>query len=49
LQAFDNPFAKQYGNSYIPQNFLIGPDGVIIAKNLLREKLDEKLAEIFAK
>jgi len=49
LKLWDNAVAKQYGITAIPQNFLIDPDGKIIARNLLKEKLDNKLAEIFAK
>ncbi len=37
---------KYYVNA-IPENFLIGPDGVIIAKSLRREQLEQKLSEIF--
>src|SRR6266496_3166775 len=49
LKLWDNAVAKQYGITAIPQNFLIDPDGKIIARNLMKEKLDNKLAEIFAK
>ncbi len=34
LKHFSNAVARQYKISSIPQNFLIGPDGKIIAKNL---------------
>ncbi len=36
-----------YGISSIPSNFLINPNGKIIAKNLRGKELDEKLAELF--
>jgi hypothetical protein len=35
-----------YGIQSIPQNFLLNPEGKIIAKNLKAEELDEKLAEL---
>lgn len=38
-----------YGIKSIPQNFLIGPDGKIIAKNLRGEELNSKLEEILGK
>ncbi len=40
--------ANNYGINAIPKNFLIGPDGKIIAKNLRGEALLETLAELFA-
>lgn len=39
LQFWNNVVAKQYHVRSIPQNFLIGPDGTIIAKNLRGEEL----------
>lgn len=36
-----------YGVQGIPANFLLDPDGKIIAKNLRGEELEKKLAEIF--
>lgn len=39
--------AALYGVRAIPANFLISPEGVIIAKNLRGEDLQNKLAEIF--
>jgi len=47
LRSFDNAAAKQYGVNAIPQNFLIDPDGKIVAKNLVGGELNRKLAEIF--
>jgi peroxiredoxin len=46
LQYWNNAAAKLYQVRAIPQNFLIGPDGKIIAKNLRGEALHEKLAAI---
>ena len=49
LKFWDNDVAKQYGVKGIPQNYLIDPDGKIIAKNLRGEELNKKLNELFNK
>lgn len=46
LQFWNNAVAVQYHIQSIPQNFLIGPDGRIIAKNLRGEELEQKLCEV---
>ncbi|QKZ15621.1 AhpC/TSA family protein [Spirosoma sp. KUDC1026] len=46
LKFWDNEVAKMYGVRAIPQNFLIGPDGKILAKNIRGEELGKKLAEL---
>ena len=46
LQGWNNAIAQQFGIFSIPQNFLIGPDGKIIAKNLRGELLDKKLTAL---
>ncbi|MFD2569339.1 redoxin domain-containing protein [Spirosoma soli] len=46
LKFWDNEVAKQYGIRAIPQNFLVGPDGKIVAKNVRGEDLGKKLAEV---
>lgn len=46
LKYWDNAVAKLYDVKGIPQNFLIGPDGKIVAKNLRGEALEKKLEEI---
>lgn len=46
LQFWNNAVAQQYKVQSIPQNFLIGPDGKIVAKNLRGPALEEKLCEI---
>jgi len=38
--------AQLYGIQSIPQNFLIGPDGRIVAKNVRGEELGKKLAAV---
>jgi peroxiredoxin len=46
LVFWDSAPAKLYGVRAIPANFLIGPDGTIVAKNLRGEALDKKLDEL---
>jgi thiol-disulfide isomerase/thioredoxin len=47
LKFWNNEAARIYKISSIPQNLLIGPDGVIIAKNLRGEELQMRLEELF--
>jgi peroxiredoxin len=49
LRHWDNSVAKLYGIRGIPENFLIDPNGVIIAKGLTPVDLRKKLEEIFVK
>ena len=46
LQFWNNAVAQQYRVQGIPQNFLIGPDGKILAKNLRGPALEQKLCEV---
>ena len=46
LLAYDSPVPEQFGVLGIPMNFLLDSDGVMVAKNLRGEKLNEKLAEL---
>jgi peroxiredoxin len=46
LQFWNNAAAKLYGVRGIPANFLIDPQGKIIAKNLRGEELHSKLQEL---
>lgn len=46
LTEGENSAAKAYNVNAIPQNFLVGPDGKIIAKNLRGEDLQAKLESI---
>ncbi|MGI8601206.1 MAG: peroxiredoxin family protein, partial [Chitinophagaceae bacterium] len=45
LQFWSNEVAVKYRVQSIPQNFLIDPDGKIVAKNLRAEDLEKKLCE----
>ena len=46
LQGFKNEVARKYGINAVPQNFLIDPNGVIIARNLRGEELLIKLSAL---
>jgi peroxiredoxin len=46
LKESENAAGKKYAVPFIPSNFLIDPDGKIIAKNLYGEDLQKKLAEV---
>lgn len=43
LKHWDNVVAKLYGVHAIPDNFLINPDGIIVARGLDNEQLRKKL------
>ncbi|UOB16678.1 TlpA disulfide reductase family protein [Abyssalbus ytuae] len=49
LKGWKNEVALSYGITAVPQNFLLDPNGVIIAKNLRGEDLAARLTEIFKK
>lgn len=46
LKFWSNEVAQKYKVQSIPQNYLIGPEGTIIGKNLRGEELQSKLAEL---
>lgn len=46
LQGWSNAVAQQFQIYQIPQNFLIGPDGKVIGKNLRGAALERKLARV---
>lgn len=46
LKGWKNELAVKYGISAVPQNFLLDPNGKIIAKNLRGEDLYTKLSDI---
>jgi peroxiredoxin len=46
LKFWSNDVAKLYGVSSIPQNFLVGPDGKIVAKNLRGPALEATLCQV---
>ena len=46
LKGWANAVSQMYGVKGIPQNYLIGPDGKIVASNLRAEALHKKLEEL---
>ncbi|MVZ66280.1 redoxin domain-containing protein [Sphingobacterium sp. DK4209] len=46
LQGWNNSAGQTYGVKAIPQNILIDPNGIIVAKNLHGDALNAKLQEI---
>lgn len=46
LKGHDNSASLIYGINGIPDNFLIDENGIIVARNLRGEKLNEKLSEL---
>lgn len=49
LKGWKNDVAQLYAIQSIPQNFLVGPDGKIVAKNIRGEELTNKLKELLDK
>ncbi|MFC3200094.1 redoxin domain-containing protein [Parapedobacter deserti] len=49
ITFWNSKAAALYGVRSIPSNFLIGPDGTIVARNLRGEELHDKLAELIDK
>lgn len=45
-QADDKSIYRAYGVTFVPSNFLIDPDGNIVAKNLTGQALHDKIAEV---
>ncbi|WP_176885194.1 TlpA disulfide reductase family protein [Dyadobacter soli] len=48
LKGWDNEVCKMYSIESVPKNFLVDPDGRIVAKDLRGEALDNKLSELLA-
>jgi peroxiredoxin len=46
LRFWQNAVAQKYRVGSIPQNYLIDPQGIIIAKNLRGQALEDKLCEV---
>ncbi len=47
LKGWNNEVAEKFKITSIPQNILIDPNGIIIAKNLRGEALNQKLDQLF--
>lgn len=46
LQYFNDPIAKQFNINSIPATFIIDEDGLIVAKNLRGQALEDKIEEL---
>jgi peroxiredoxin len=46
LRYWSNEVAQKYRVDAIPQNYLVGPDGIIVGKNLRGPELQAKLCEL---
>ncbi|TCC99623.1 TlpA disulfide reductase family protein [Pedobacter hiemivivus] len=46
LKGWKNAVAADYDVKAVPQNFLVGPDGKILAKNLIGKELEEELGRL---
>ncbi len=46
LKFWQEPIAKLYGVSAIPQTFLLNSQGIIVAKNLRGKELEDKIVEL---
>jgi peroxiredoxin len=49
LQGIEGLVPTIYNVTYIPKNYLINPEGVIVAMDLRGRKLEDKLKELFVK
>lgn len=49
LKGWKNDLSTYYGIQGIPSNYLVNPEGVIIARNLRGEDLESKLQELLGK
>lgn len=49
LNAFDNKIAKMYSVQPIPDNFLIDPNGKIVARGLRGHEVDQRLEQVYNK
>lgn len=47
LSDFSDLAQKAYGIRFIPANYLIDPNGVIIGRDLIGTELDEVLKKVF--
>ncbi|MDR0541537.1 MAG: AhpC/TSA family protein [Dysgonamonadaceae bacterium] len=47
LKYWNNEVARMYGIRAVPSNYLIDPEGIIVAKNLRGEELNKFLAGLF--
>ena len=48
VSGYEGDITKEYAITSLPKNFLVDKDGVIIAKDIHGEELEDKLAELFS-
>lgn len=48
VSGYEGEITKEYAITSLPKNFLVDEDGIIIAKDIHGEELEEKLAELFS-
>ena len=48
VNGYKGDIAREYAITALPKNFLVDESGVIIAKDLHGQELEEKLAELFS-
>ncbi|MDR9409363.1 MAG: TlpA disulfide reductase family protein [Balneolaceae bacterium] len=48
VSGYEGDITKEYAITSLPKNFLVDEDGIIIAKDIHGEELEEKLAELFS-
>ena len=47
VDGYTNQIAQEYAITALPKNFLVDEDGIIVAKDIHGEELEEKLDELF--
>lgn len=48
VNGYEGEITKEYAITALPKNFLVDEDGIILAKDLHGDELEEKLAELFS-
>jgi thiol-disulfide isomerase/thioredoxin len=48
INGYEGEITKEYAITSLPKNFLVDENGIIIAKDIHGEELEEKLAELFS-
>lgn len=48
VNGYEGEIAREYAITSLPKNFLVDEDGIIIAKDMHGEELEEKLVELFS-
>ncbi|MDZ7659262.1 TlpA disulfide reductase family protein [Fodinibius sp.] len=49
VDGYSNDIAREYSITAIPKNFLVDENGIILAKDIHGQELEEKLDELFSK